>query len=138
MKRNFLRHYNGNRAPFGVYLHASWFYGNNFEAYVKFLDYLQGMEDVYLVCIRNYLIKGGINWIELKFQVSMGRALEWIKNPMSLANLRNAWPECQPTHAINCNPLTCRLDKGQEERWMTFCGGSCPLVYPWLNNPMGS
>lgn len=35
MKRNFLVHYNGNRAPFGLYLHAAWLHKgeNNLEAF---------------------------------------------------------------------------------------------------------
>lgn len=35
MVRNFMRHYNGNRAPFGLYLHAAWFEkgDHNLEAF---------------------------------------------------------------------------------------------------------
>lgn len=38
MIKNFEHHYNNNRAPFGVYLHAAWFLKGEhyFEAYVKY------------------------------------------------------------------------------------------------------
>ena len=51
MKRNFLRHYEGNKAPFGIYLHAAWFQvrPNAIQAYSLFLDYLQSLSDVYIV-----------------------------------------------------------------------------------------
>lgn len=51
MIRNFKQHYEGNRAPFGFYVHAAWFARDpvHFEAYLAFIDYLQKLDDVYLV-----------------------------------------------------------------------------------------
>lgn len=57
MIRNFESHYKDNRAPFGFYVHAAWFGRNEnyFKAYLKFIDYLQGIKDVYLVNILDYM-----------------------------------------------------------------------------------
>lgn len=48
---NFNQTYLTNKAPFGFYVHAAWFDANesHFKAYLKFVDYLQTLEDVYLV-----------------------------------------------------------------------------------------
>ena len=39
LMRNFERVYNGNRAPWGLYMHAAWFFGSpwHFEGYSMFL-----------------------------------------------------------------------------------------------------
>ena len=52
MRSNFLRHYQSNKAPFGVYLQANaWFQAAsyNFAAYLQFLDYIGTLDDVYIV-----------------------------------------------------------------------------------------
>eukprot|EP00731_Ephydatia_muelleri_P022731 Em0015g314a len=48
---NFNAHYNGNRAPMGIYAHSSWFYrGQGRDGVLKtFLDNLAAMQDVYVV-----------------------------------------------------------------------------------------
>lgn len=121
MIKNFKRHYEGTRSPFGFYVHAAWFdkNPNNFEAYLKFLDYLQTFEDVHLVTAQ--------------------RALEWVRNPSDLKNLKNSWPTCAPVREDACGtPKACKLAKGEEERYMTLCGNVCPNQYPWLGNPLGA
>lgn len=115
---NFNREYKGNRAPFGFYVHAAWFLkgDHHFEAYVKFIDYLQSLPDVYLV---------NSNFV-----------LDWIKNPTSIKDgpLKSV---CQNTYEPDCTARACALKKGEEERWMTSCVSTCPSVYPWLGNPLG-
>lgn len=57
---NFNRNYKTNKAPFGFFVHSAWFMvgQNHFAAFVKFIDYLQGLPDVYLVTIlRTFLPK---------------------------------------------------------------------------------
>lgn len=52
LKRNFERHYNTSKAPFGVYSNNNgWFQGAAYrlEGYKKFLEYLSTKEDVYIV-----------------------------------------------------------------------------------------
>ncbi|KAF5278966.1 hypothetical protein FQA39_LY05644 [Lamprigera yunnana] len=119
IKTNFNRHYMGTRSPFGFYVHASWFDSSpiHFEAYKKFLDYLGGIDDVFVVSIQT--------------------ALEWMKNPVNTSDYLNR--PCNPVIENECTrPLSCKLMKGEEERYMTVCSGSCPNVYPWLDNPLGN
>lgn len=54
---NFNVSYHGNRAPFGFYVHAAWFLVSeaHFGAYLKFVDYLQELDDVFLVSFSNIL-----------------------------------------------------------------------------------
>lgn len=50
---NFNYQYKGNKAPFGFYVHAAWFLLNDiyFNAYLRFIDYLQTLDDVYIVSV---------------------------------------------------------------------------------------
>ncbi|XP_017775135.1 PREDICTED: uncharacterized protein LOC108561622 [Nicrophorus vespilloides] len=118
MLRNFELQYKGNKSPFGVYMHAAWFgqRANAFEAFNKFLDHLESLDDVYVT--------------------SVGRGLNWVKNPKNLQNLDDVWSKCQHTYEPVCNSQVCKLFKGVEERYMTVCG-ECPNEYPWLENPLG-
>lgn len=53
--RNFHANYNSNRAPFGFYVHSSWFANENRTiAYVKFLDYLGTLPDVFAVSLIHF------------------------------------------------------------------------------------
>lgn len=116
---NFNREYKGNRAPFGFYVHAAWFLkgDNHFEAYLKFIEYLQSLPDVYIV--------------------NSSFVLDWIKNPVSIKNgpLKS---KCTQTYEPQCTAKACALKKGEVERWMTSCVTKCPAVYPWLGNPLGA
>lgn len=53
MIENFNRSYKTNKAPFGFFVHSAWFMvgQNHFNAFLKFIDYLQGLPDVYMVKI---------------------------------------------------------------------------------------
>ncbi|KAK9739759.1 hypothetical protein QE152_g8712 [Popillia japonica] len=119
IKTNFHRHYDSNKAPFGFYMHAAWFQSNpnNYEAYLQFLDYLESLNDVYIVSIQ--------------------RALEWVQNPKSLDEISSVWSSCPATTEASCTSTSCALDKDGEARYMVQCRNSCPSVYPWLNNPLG-
>lgn len=118
MKTNFHRHYDVNRAPFGYHLHAAWLQKgeNHFAAFIKFLEYLEEFEDVFLV---------GTN-----------RVIEYAKNPVPLSD----FDSCADTHSSTCKANSCLLHKktdlGTEERYMTVCT-SCPPSYPWLGDPLG-
>lgn len=119
MKSNFLRHYNGNKAPFGWYIHSSWFaHEHSWGGYLKFIDYLQSLKDVYIV--------------------SVADGLEWVRNPQTLTNLDKVWPECRPTYTPTCSAKSCQLVKEStgETRYMPSCT-ECPRVYPWVGNPLG-
>lgn len=48
--KNFERHYNSNRAPFGLFYHAAWFTTQHYrKGYMKFIDYINSKDDVYMV-----------------------------------------------------------------------------------------
>ena len=162
MKSTFERHYKGNRAPFGVFLHAAWFWTreSHFPAYQRFVAYMNSMPDVYLV--------------------SVSEAVEYTRNPRAIqpeAGVREPQPQenpepeieenvevvedieeeheevekrsisgrqtqirdtCQRVREPTCHAQLCQLKKEVtgEERWMTSCA-NCPEVYPWLGNPLG-
>ena len=55
LKKNFDTAYHGlTRAPFGLYVHAAWFFGYDYryEGYKKFLDDITQLDDVWIVPIQ--------------------------------------------------------------------------------------
>ena len=55
LKKNFDTAYHGlSRAPFGLYVHAAWFFGYDYryEGYKKFLDGITQLDDVWIVPIQ--------------------------------------------------------------------------------------
>jgi hypothetical protein len=54
---NFLRHYNGNRAPFGIYTHPNWFISDpsRIDTINRFLAAVLKMSDVYVVSMENVI-----------------------------------------------------------------------------------
>ncbi|ELU04282.1 hypothetical protein CAPTEDRAFT_24230, partial [Capitella teleta] len=62
--KNFNRHYRGNRAPFGLHLHAPWFQeggGFKLNAFAEFLDEILTKDDVYFITLQ--------------------QVISWMKNP---------------------------------------------------------
>jgi len=130
-KKNFHEHYDGRRAPFGIYTHASWFNNDTAhvrEAYFEFVDYVLALpgKDAYIVSVK--------------------RGLEWQQEPATVAELAAgngpaSWAE-QPVKPDNCDfASTCRFGESQtppgvSERIMSVCD-ICPPNYPWLGNPFG-
>ncbi|TDG50568.1 hypothetical protein AWZ03_002872 [Drosophila navojoa] len=116
MLENFNRHYKGNRAPFGMYLHAAWFSRgrNYFAAFKKFMQHLTTYPDVYMT--------------------SVSRMLEYVRKPV----LGRPFKSCEKTPKTTCQAVHCNVQKTStaETRYMSVCD-KCPTVYPWLNNPLG-
>ncbi|XP_075986207.1 chitin deacetylase 8-like [Anticarsia gemmatalis] len=116
---NFERHYNGNRAPFPFYVHE-WFIAVNpavERAFVRFLNLINSLNDV--------------------FMVNSQEVIEWVKNPITIAEYRQK--PCKsfiPTtcRAISCTPL--QAEHNGNIYWLDLCN-VCPRVYPWLGNPLG-
>ena len=55
LKKNFDRGYGGyTRAPFGLYVHAAWFFGHDwrYEGYKMFIDEITKLDDVWIVPIQ--------------------------------------------------------------------------------------
>uniref|UniRef100_T1INF8 NodB homology domain-containing protein n=1 Tax=Strigamia maritima TaxID=126957 RepID=T1INF8_STRMM len=132
---NFYVHYNGNRSPYGLYVHAAWFLQDidesdgHWAGYNQFLDeIMRKHDDVYVITVT--------------------QALQWTRSPQSLTAIKNfpSWKtQCSPQKAPRaCNKKQCKLTKKDAssggERWMWGCfrGGNCPSCYPWLGTPEGA
>lgn len=80
---NFVSYYNTTRTPFGLNMHAAWFYTkHNLQGMMKFLDELQKLNDVYVVTVK--------------------QVLDWMKQPTALSKISRMsswgcpearWPE---------------------------------------------
>ena len=129
LKRNFDRAYNGNtRAPFGLYVHAAWFFGYEFryEGYKMFLEDISSKDDVWIV------------------PITVG--IEYRKNPVSNDELMNGtlsdYFGCLNYPPENCQPQSCKYedvhneDMDGSEEYITTCD-FCPDNYPWIRNPEG-
>ncbi|XP_068624155.1 chitin deacetylase 8-like [Battus philenor] len=116
---NFERHYRGNRAPFGFYIHE-WYLAINpavKRALIRFLDLVNNLNDTFMV-----------NGHEI---------IEWVQNPIPVHEYarrpcrRFSRTPCRPT---SCGPL--RAEHNGLDYWMQVCN-TCPRVYPWIGNPLG-
>lgn len=122
---NFMRHYEGNRSPYGLFLHAAWLLDtNHLNGYRRFLDTLTTKDDVYLV--------------------SISQLLDWVKSPTPLSQIDAFAPwRCDtPITSIPCNERRCAYDGTKtpfgSERIMSMCNRQCPFFYPWYENIYGS
>lgn len=112
--KNFERHYTTNRAPFGLFYHAAWFtQPHHKEGFIKFLDAINSMPDVWIVT----------NW----------QALQWVRDPTPISRLNNFQPfQCDYSdRPKRCNnPKVCNLWHKSGVRYMRTCQ-PCPDIYPW-------
>lgn len=106
--------YTTKKAPQTFMLSSAWFQFTEtaFDALNIFLDYLDTLDDVYLV--------------------SHKHVLDWMKDPKSLSE----YAYVHQPKAADCKPVTCPLEHKQEIRYMRSCV-ECPAAYPWLGNPLG-
>lgn len=121
LDKNFQRHYSSNRAPFPMFMHASWFmnYPFTLQAVKKFLLNKLSLGDVWMVGIR--------------------QAIEWIKTPTSLDDIENfaPWKCDSPPPPPSCNsPNVCSFPDNPNYLWT--CTRPCPPHYPWVGNPDGN
>ncbi|XP_042856412.1 chitin deacetylase 7-like [Penaeus japonicus] len=133
LRRNFEYNYKGNRAPFGVFTHHSWFLLDEInesdahtKGYLRFLQYVNSLPDVYIA--------------------SMNRVLEWMKDPYPVMDL-GSHPAftCDSFDPITTcpDPNTCNYkeglpDPGLQEVVMNVCSRPCPPKFPWLGNVDGN
>ncbi|CAK1589664.1 unnamed protein product [Parnassius mnemosyne] len=117
--KNFERHYLGNRAPFGFYVHE-WYisaYPAVKRALVRFLDLVNNLNDA--------------------FMVSTSEVIDWVQNPIPLDEYVKK--DCKTFVPTVCRPASCGpLSSSHNEMsyWMQICN-TCPKVHPWLGNPLG-
>lgn len=52
---NFLRHYNGNRAPFGIWVHPAWLNEDRINWVNEFLSQALKLPDVYVVSMQDVI-----------------------------------------------------------------------------------
>jgi LysM repeat protein len=75
LKTNFDQAYNGNRAPFPIYVHAPWFTPEHINLANQFIEYALSKPNVYFVTIR--------------------QLIDWMNNPV---------PASQLATTLKCNP----------------------------------
>ncbi|XP_059056288.1 chitin deacetylase 8-like [Achroia grisella] len=116
---NFERHYLGNRAPFGYYIHA-WYLSVNpavERALNRFLDLINNLNDAFLVNSRD--------------------VIEWVKNPVPVTEYKEQ--PCNTFVPTSCAAQSCGPIQAEHkgyDYWMQSCA-PCTRVYPWLDNPLG-
>ncbi|XP_002041519.2 uncharacterized protein LOC6617191 isoform X13 [Drosophila sechellia] len=112
--KNFERHYTTNRAPFGLFYHAAWFtQPHHKEGFIKFLDAINAMQDVWIIT----------NW----------QALQWVRDPTPISRINSFQPfQCDYSdRPKRCNnPKVCNLWHKSGVRYMKTCQ-PCPDIYPW-------
>lgn len=112
--KNFQRHYNTNRAPFGLSYHPAWFTTpHHKEGFELFLDTIVAMEDVWLV--------------------SAWQTVQWMRTPTPLDNIEDFKPfQCDyKERPPRCDkPKVCNLWHKSGVRYMRTCQ-ECPDIYPW-------
>lgn len=126
--RNFNQSLEANKAPFLLTLDA---------------EFLNALQD-----------SGAVNALEIfleevlarrdTFVVTLTQAIEWMQRPIKLDNINNFTPwQCryrihQPIRPCE-NPSICSYPKtaSQASAHSFRVCGSCPAVYPWLNDPTG-
>ena len=130
LMRNFERSYNGKtRAPFGLYVHAAWFFGYDwrYQGYKMFVEEITKLSDVWIVPV----ISG----------------IEYMKNPVTqeelLAGGLDEYFGCSNFPDEDCTPQSCKFEHVENEdihdveEYLKVCD-YCPDNYPWLGNPEGN
>lgn len=88
---NFLSYYNTTRTPFGLNMHAAWFYTRyNLKAMMRFLDDIAKMDDVYVVTVK--------------------QMLDWMKRPTPVSDIYSleSW-QCNASRAMS--PVRTRAEQ---------------------------
>lgn len=116
---NFERHYLGNRAPFGFFVHEAFLsaFPAVRGAFVRFLDLINNLPDT--------------------FMVNSHEVIDWVKNPVPIDKYKAQG--CRRFNPRACVARSCGpLNSGHNgmDYWMQICN-VCPRVYPWLGNPLG-
>lgn len=143
LRRNFDRIYNGNRAPFGLYMHAAWFFGDqkwHYEGYKSFLqDITNNFGDVWIVPVGE-----GIDYYrEFSDKTNEELIAMGDDGPFGLEKKKadRAQFDCKPLDP--CQYQVDNVDISNQERYMHICGKvgfgqqRCPSEYPWLGTPCG-
>merc|ERR1712059_28885 len=144
----------GNRAPWGLYMHAAWFFGANewhFEGYKRFIENITSNNDVWIVPI-----SAGVDYMQHTLGpltnanlISFGKTSA---SPFGCADIENQEGiydsqknRCGPPKACRFPNVTLPIDGiNGMERYMHICSyksdgtkQNCPEEesYPWLETP---
>jgi len=128
LTHNFIRHYEQNRAPMGLYMHAAWF-----NKSPEMLDALEFWIDEILSTYNNV------------YFVTMNDVLKFMQQPfpvrdaVKFSGWRNACTSLDiPDQCANSNNCVLQnAELGGLKQRMQTCA-TCPNGYPWLNDPSGS
>ncbi|CAJ0959311.1 unnamed protein product, partial [Mesorhabditis belari] len=129
LKRNFLRHYKGNRAPFVITADT---------------DFLTILPDNGAVNALSDFLNDVLNRTDV-YVVTATQAIEWMRRPTKVSEIQRFQPwQCQfhlNDHVQPCeSPSVCSYSsssiQGGVPHSFRICG-SCPLAYPWIENPLG-
>ncbi|XP_013782871.1 uncharacterized protein LOC106467097 [Limulus polyphemus] len=115
LSKNFYRHYDSNRAPFGLFYHSAWFNApHRRKGFIKFLNEINSKDDVWIIT----------NW----------QMLQWMRDPTPISKIAQFEPwKCNrkdlppPCH----RPKSCEVSHKGSTRYMNTCQ-RCPAVYPWV------
>ncbi|CAH2244915.1 chitin deacetylase 8-like [Pararge aegeria] len=118
--QNFERHYLGNRAPFGIYIH---------EAYIRPRPHVQRALTRFFDTINN------INDV---FMVNAKEVIDWTQNPIPINEYVKK--SCRRTVPAACRPVFCPglFSQDTEKTYYLRVCSRCPRNYPWVNNPLGN
>lgn len=129
-KNNFERYYNGNRAPFPLYLSEDWIKNEGQrKGLFKFIEYISQHKDVYIV--------------------NMNEIIEWMKSPANIEDYEKhtKCPEVKKTNcAMTSDDLSDLSDQfkhycdyteiseldGLTKRMIVCDDVECPNKYPWV------
>eukprot|EP00088_Acartia_fossae_P051337 TRINITY_DN5766_c0_g2_i1.p1 TRINITY_DN5766_c0_g2~~TRINITY_DN5766_c0_g2_i1.p1 ORF type:complete len:442 (+),score=66.46 TRINITY_DN5766_c0_g2_i1:38-1363(+) len=147
LQRNFNKTYEGSRAPFGLYMHAAWFFGEqtwHYDGYYNFLKWVtENYNDVWFVTISE-----GLDYFQHFSSSTNDDLLDMTDgsspfDPSKRIEDRKqyACEGLEPCRYMFNHPPDVNQD---EERYMHICDKTvegrsqrCPREYPWLENPCG-
>jgi len=148
LKRNFDRVYTGdagfggdfqegNRAPWGLYMHAAWFFGQpwHFEGYKMFIQEISSYEDVWIVPV-----KAGLDYMRNPLSNEQLIAAGKTSGPFACSDIEEQTGKYESNENKCGNAKSCRYEVNLPEdnifgeHYMTICSSSssCPPEYPWL------
>ena len=120
LTRNFHYHYDTNRAPFGMHMHATWFLmgENRLKVFQDFMNYLRELDDV---------------WV-----LTAGQLIDWMRDPQDTEAAKKFKPwGCPPRPEPRCSrPNSCHYTVPMDV-YMATCT-ECPRHFPSPTNPDGN
>jgi hypothetical protein len=128
LTHNFIRHYEQNRAPMGLYMHAAWFSKSPemLDALEFWIDeILSTYNNVYFVTMNDVL-----TFMQQPFPVRDAVKFQGWRTRCTLLDTED---KCEVSNAC----VLANSELGGLKQRMQTCA-PCPDGYPWLNDPLGT